>query len=115
MSKNKVLIRSLLASGLVLAALQAGAKDSEWYFKVTNDTESRITALQVSVDRKDWGDFDVGSGIKPGETETLQWDASTDEEPCEQYIRARFSDGSVSPPSKMDFCQNLDDPIVFSE
>ena len=105
----------LLAAGLLAAANAALAQDSEFYFKVTNDTESRISALQVSIDRKEWGDFDIGKGIKSGETETLVWDASTDEEPCEQYIRAKFSDGSVSPPSKMDFCQNLDDPIVFSE
>lgn len=113
----KTLIRTaaLLAAGLLVAGNTAQAKDSDWYFKVTNDTESRITKLQVSIDRRDWGDFDIGRGIKSGETETLIWDASTDEEPCEQYIRAQFSDGSVSPPSKMDFCQNIDDPIVFSE
>ena len=113
----KTLVRTaaLLAAGLLAAVNIAQAKDSEWYFKVANDTESRITKLQVSIDRSDWGDFDIGKGISAGETETLIWDASTDEEPCEQYIRARFSDGSVSPPSKMDFCQNLDDPIVFSE
>ncbi len=106
---------ALAALGLGLAVSAAAAKDSEWYFKVTNSTESRIVKLQVSADRKEWGDFDIGSGIKAGETETLTWDASTDDEPCEQWIRAKFKDGSTSEPSKQDFCQNLHDPIEFSE
>lgn len=104
----------LLGITLALASASAGAGDS-WHFKVTNDAESKITKLQVSEDGKTWGYFDIGSGIAPGSTETLLWDKSTDNEGCEQYIRAVFADGSTSPPSRQDFCTDLDDPIVFSE
>ncbi|MDM4768935.1 hypothetical protein [Solimonas sp. SE-A11] len=115
MSSNRLTNHVVWIASLLLVAGNAAARDSEWYFKVSNDTGSRITALQVSIDRQAWGDFDIGRGIKAGATETLTWDASTDDEPCEQWIRAKFADGSVSPPSKQDFCQDLDDPIVFSE
>lgn len=105
---------SLLCAVVVLPATSAGAA-AEWHFKVANSTESTITRLEVSEDRKQWSAFDVGSGIRPGRTETLVWDSSTDDEGCEQWIRAKFSDGSTSPASRQDFCQDLDDPIEFTE
>lgn len=105
---------TLLCVALGLPALQASAA-GEWHFKVTNKTDAKITKLQVSEDKKDWGDFDIGSGIGPGKTETLVWDSSTDNESCTQWIRAKFADGSTSEPSKQDFCKDLDDPIEFSE
>jgi hypothetical protein len=104
---------ALLCVAFALPAF-AGAAD-QWHFKVTNATETRITKLQVSEDKKTWGDFDIGRGIAPGKTETLVWDSSTDDEGCEQWIRARFSDGSTSPPSKQNFCEDLDTPVEFTE
>lgn len=99
---------------LVLAAGEVSAANT-YHFKVANKTSTDITKLQVSVDKKTWGEFDVGDGIKAGETETLVWDASTNDEPCEEWIRAKFSDGEWSPPSHQDFCQNMDTPIEFGE
>lgn len=113
MSKAKAILLDAASVGLLLLAAQAAA--GEWHFKVANETKAKITKLQVSLDKKDWGDFDVGSGIATGETVTMEWDASTDSDPCKEWIRAKFSDGQYSAPSKQDFCQNLDDPIVFSE
>jgi len=55
------------------------------------------------------------AGIGPGETAKMVWDSSTDSEPCEQWIRAKFSDGEYSAPSKQDFCEDLDTPIDFGE
>ena len=104
----------VLPIGLIGAFGQAHAA-KEYHFKVANKTESDITTLQVSVDKKRWGAFDVGDGIKAGETETLVWDASTNDEPCEQWIRAKFSDGEWSPPSRQNFCQDMDSPIEFGE
>jgi hypothetical protein len=104
----------LFCAALTLTALNASAAD-QWHFKVKNATETRITKLQVSEDKKTWGDFDVGRGIAPGKTETMEWDSSTDGEGCDQWIRAKFSDGSTSPPSKQNFCEDLDTPIEFSE
>jgi len=105
---------ALLCVAFALPAQHASAAD-QWHFKVKNATETRITKLQVSEDKKSWGDFDVGDGIKAGETETLVWDASTNDEPCEQWIRAKFSDGEWSPPSHQDFCKDMDAPIEFGE
>lgn len=104
----------LLCAAAALPALSAIAAD-QWHFKVTNSTQSRITKLQVSEDKQSWGDFDIGRGIAPGKTETLVWDSSTDDEGCEQWIRAKFSDGSYSPASRQNFCEDLDSPIEFSE
>ena len=105
---------ALLGAAFSLFAGQASAAD-QWHFVVKNATESKIVKLQVSEDKSSWGDFDVGSGIAAGEQSTMVWDSSTDKEGCEQWIRAKFADGSTSAPSKQDFCQDLDDPIEFSE
>lgn len=114
MSMNKKVWAAMLGAAFVLPAMQATAAD-QWHFVVANKTESRIVKLQVSEDRKQWGDFDIGRGIAAGETATLIWDASTDNEDCNQWIRAKFMDGSYSEASKQDFCKDLDDPIEFSE
>ena len=105
---------ALVCAVLGFAAMQAHAAD-EWHFVVSNKTSSKIVKLQVSEDKSEWGDFDVGSGIAPGATETMIWDHSTDNEGCEQWMRAKFADGTSSPASKQDFCQDLDDPIEFTE
>lgn len=105
---------ALVVAAFSVAAVQAHAAD-EWHFVVSNATNSKIVKLQVSEDKSEWGDFDVGSGIAAGDSETMIWDHSTDNESCEQWMRAKFADGSTSEPSKQDFCQNLDDPIEFGE
>ncbi len=115
MSIQSQLFRSALAFCLLGASVQVFSADSQWHFKVTNDTKTPIIKLEVSENKKDWGDFDIGKGIKPGVTDTMVWDASTDSEDCNQWIRAKFADGSTSDASKLDFCKDLDDPIVFSE
>lgn len=111
--RNKVKA-GLFCAVLALPTLQAAAAD-QWHFKVKNATESRITKLQVSEDKKTWGDFDVGRGIGAGKTETMLWDSSTDNEGCDQWIRAKFSDGTYSEASKQNFCEDLDTPIEFTE
>lgn len=111
---SNILRISLFGAVLSLFAGQVSAAD-QWHFVVSNATSSKIVKLQVSEDKSSWGDFDIGSGIAPGATSTMVWDASTNNEGCEQWIRAKFADGSTSPPSKQDFCQDLDDPIEFSE
>jgi len=75
----------------------------------------RVPTLQVSVDKKTWGNFDVGDGVKAGDTETFVWDESTNNEPCEEWIRAKFSDGEWSPASHQNFCKDMDAPIEFTE
>jgi hypothetical protein len=111
--KHGLFVASLCVAGC-LASLQAVAGD-DWHFVVKNNTSVNITKLQVSQDKSTWGNFDIGSGIGPGERATLIWAASTDEQKCHQWIRAKFSDDSYSEPTKQDFCHDLDDPIEFTE
>ncbi len=114
MSIKTTLSISLLCIATAIPALQASAAD-EWHFVVSNTSSSKIVKLQVSEDKSEWGDFDVGSGIAAGSTVTMIWDHSTDGEGCEQWMRAKFADGSFSEASKQDFCEDLDTPIEFAD
>ena len=107
------LVASLVSATLALAAFSPAHAEENLYFYVKNRADSRIVKLQVSENRKNWGDFDIGRGIAPGQKVKLIWDPSTDDENCKQWIRAKFADGSTSDPSKFDFCDDFDDPIEF--
>ncbi|MEO8673246.1 MAG: hypothetical protein ABI411_18165 [Tahibacter sp.] len=113
-SRSKLFALLASASVFAVAAFDASAAE-QWHFVVKNGTSSNITQLQVSVDNKTWGDFAVGKGIAPGQTATMIWDESTNNEPCEEYLRAKFADGSASESSKQDFCKDLDSPIEFND
>ena len=96
----------MLAIALVLmSATLSFAKSYEYKFKVHNNTKQDIKKLQVSIDGKKWGDFDIGSGIKAGATDELVWDKTTDNEPCEEYFKVQFADGEWSEAVKFDFCE----------
>lgn len=96
----------MLALALVLMSTTLSfAKTNEYRFKVHNNTKQDIKKIQVSQDGKNWGYFDIGDGIKAGATDELVWDKSTDNEACEQYFRAQFSDGEWSDAVKFDFCE----------
>jgi hypothetical protein len=114
MSINKIVFSTVLSIAFAFPAFTHAA-EGQWTFKVTNKATSKITKLEVSEDKSKWGNFDIGSGIAPGKTMTLAWDSSTDNQACTQWIRAKFSDGGFSEPSKQDFCENLDDPIEFTD
>lgn len=90
-----------MVSGLSMAVVQAA---DEYSFKVHNTTSSLIKQILVSQDKKEWGEFNIGSGIKAGTAVELAWDESTNNESCKQYVKAVFADGSESTPSKFDFC-----------
>src|SRR5262245_41816114 len=83
----------VLALVVMSATLTSSAKSNEYKFKVHNNTKQAIKKLQVSVDGKKWGVFDIGNGIAAGATEELIWDKSTDNEPCEQFFKVQFADG----------------------
>lgn len=96
---------TLLALALLLVSVPVGyANPQEYSFKVHNVGKNRILKLLASEDGKNWGYFDIGSGINPGETKTIVWDKSTDNQSCQQYFKAAFDDGLESPPKKFDFC-----------
>jgi hypothetical protein len=103
------LAASLLATGM------ASAED-EHRFKVANETAVTITELQVSPDQKKWERLDIDRGIQPGTTKKLALEASASEASCEQWIRAEFSDGGYTDPSRQDLCEkSSDEPIAFWE
>jgi hypothetical protein len=83
------------------------------YFFVKNDSDTRIQKLLVSENRKIWSSFGLGHGIDPGEQRKLFWKTSTNSQSCNQWMKAKFSDGSETAAVKFNFCEDLDTPIVF--
>ncbi len=89
----------------MISGNSAVAAESEYSFSVRNNTRVNITKLLVSEDGKDWGYFDIGSGIAAGSNTTLTWDSSTNDEGCDQYVKAAYADGSESEKAKFNFCE----------
>jgi hypothetical protein len=98
----KVLLLALTFTTLSLASAFA----EEYKFKVTNHTKTLIKKILVSEDGEKYGFFDIGSGIKPGQTVTLVWAKSTNNEDCKQHVKAVYADGSESEPAMFDFCDS---------
>lgn len=89
----------------VIAVDNATAAESEFSFKVHNNTRTKMTKLLVSGDKKEWGYFDIGQGIAAGGNMTLVWDSSSNNEGCNQYVKAAYADGSESEEAKFNFCE----------
>lgn len=99
-------LKILFASVAVFAiGAQVQAAESEFSFTVHNSTKFAIKQILVSEDGKTWGEFDIGSGIAAGATESLVWDTSTNNDECSQSVKAVFSDGEESEPAVFDFCE----------
>jgi len=96
---------SVAIAFVMVAIASLNAADGDYSFKVKNTTDEKITKLLASTDGKDYGNFDIGKGIKPGETVTLQWDKSTDKSDCEWFFKAVFADGEESEAEAFDFCE----------
>ncbi|MBX9457964.1 MAG: hypothetical protein KL863_19165 [Rhizobium sp.] len=88
------------------AVFAAAAHAEEFSFTATNTDKSVLTEVLVSENKRDWGHFDIGSGIKPGSTVNLVWDQSTNSDSCAQWVKATWADGSESEPAKFDFCES---------
>ena len=97
---------SVVAALTLVTLASLTAAESNYSFKVTNTTDTAIKKLLASTDDKDYGNFDIGKGIKPGETVTLAWDKKTDDSDCEWYFKAVFADGEESEAVKFDFCED---------
>ena len=103
----------MLATLTLALPATAGDDSEEWYFFVKNGTDHRVTNLEVSIDKETWGKFEIGKGIQPGNTVKLVWAPETNDEPCEQWLRATYDDGKTGEAHNMNFCQDLDEPIEF--
>ena len=99
--KAALLAASLLAAGAATSVAHA----ADYSFTVHNSTDTRITKILASENRKTWGAFNVGSGIKPGAYVKLVWDKSTNNQECDQWVKAVFADGSETKPAMFDFCE----------
>ena len=93
-----------IAAAVVLMSVSAFADN--YKFKVTNNTDTKITKILVSEDGEEYGYFNIGSGIVPGKTVTLVWDQSTNGESCEQYFKAVFANKEESEAQSFDFCED---------
>ena len=80
---------SLASAALVGLTLMVGtAHASDFSFNVHNSTDTRITKILVSENRKSWGQFNIGRGIQP------------------QWVKAVFADNTEAKPAKFDFCED---------
>ena len=107
----KPLANSLLRPALLLVVwgtVAPCALASEYSFFVTNNTRTNIVKIQTQMLGGPWGDFDLGGAIRPGEHVELHWAESSNDQSCTQFVRAKFSDGSSSKPSKFNFCSKPD-------
>lgn len=113
MKFHRSLLLATVIGTLSLVAKVSPAAAGQWYFWVKNSSDATIQKLLVSENRQNWGYFDIGDGIVPGDEVKLLWDESTNNQGCNQWIKAQFSDGSESKPAKFNFCKDLDTPIEF--
>ena len=104
----KTYLKSALSIAVAIAVTAVAslhAAEDSYSFKVKNTTKDKITKLLASTDGKDYGNFEIGKGIKPGETVTLVWDKKTDSSDCEWFFKAVFEDGEESEAEAFDFCE----------
>jgi hypothetical protein len=104
---------TLSTAAMLMSAIPGKAQErSQWYFFVTNSSDSAINQLMVSLDDNEWHSFN-NSYVAPGKTKKFNWYKKTDNDTCEQWIKAEFADGEESTPIKIDFCSDIDTPLVF--
>ncbi len=104
--QSKFVRMTLLSVAFVLMSFSVSyAQDSEWSFKVTNNTRTTIKSLWVAEPKKKYKHFEIGKGIRPGETITLIWSKATDNESCKQWFKAVYSDDVETEPAYVDFCE----------
>jgi hypothetical protein len=102
---KKALLIGCAALVMTIVPPVARAADGDYSFKVKNTTDELITKILVSEDGEKYGYFDIGKGIKPGESMTLVWDKSTNSSSCHQYFKAVWESGKEGKPVKFDFCE----------
>lgn len=112
--QSKFIRTALLSFAFMLLSFTAAnAQDSEWSFRVTNNTKYTIKKLFAAEGGEKYKYFDIGSGIAPGKTVTIVWNKITDTEKCEQYFFAVYSDGVETEEAEFDFCED-DVHLVFN-
>jgi hypothetical protein len=104
--QNRFTKAIVLASAfLVLAFFSPAVRADDYSFKVHNNTKETITKILVSEDGETYGYFDIGDGIKAGDTETLTWHKSTNSQACKQWFKAVWASGEEGKPVQFNFCE----------
>ncbi|MFN2476206.1 MAG: hypothetical protein ABR526_07705 [Chthoniobacterales bacterium] len=103
---KKMTCLALAAAALAFSPAAAHAEGEDGQFKVTNTTKTKIVKLLASEDGKNYGNFDIGDGIAPGKTVTLNWGKNTKDTGCKWHLKAVFSDGEESEEKDFDFCED---------
>lgn len=93
------------AFAIMLSLAPVAAQAEEYKFKITNNTNQTITKVLVSEDGEDFGFFNIGKGIKAGQTAELVWAQHTNDGECEQWFKAVFANGEESEAVQFDFCE----------
>ena len=104
--KKAILLACALLVTTFATQFALAADDDQHSFKVKNTTDELITKILVSEDGEKYGYFDIGKGIKPGQTVTLVWDKSTNDDSCDQWFKAVWESGKEGKPVKFDFCED---------
>lgn len=97
---------ALAAAALAFSPAVNAAESDDGQFTVKNTTKTKIVKLLASEDGKNYGNFDLGDGIAPGKTVTLNWGKNTKDTGCNWFLKAVFSDGEESEAKKFDFCED---------
>lgn len=115
MSKSKIGLAIVIGASIIGLVATSRAEAEQWFFFVQNDTSSKIIKLEVKESGGSWSGFRLSGGIRSGERVKIVWAESTNDQGCEQYLRATFADGSKSAPKVFDFCKDLNEPIVYTD
>ena len=106
----------LIVLGAVASITASQSVNAEqWFFFVQNQSSSKIIKLEAKEENRPWGSFAMAGSINPGETKKIVWAESSNNQGCNQYLRATFADGHKSPATLFDFCKDLHDPIVYND
>jgi len=101
--KKALLVGCALVATTFFSPIAVAGDD--YSFKVHNTTKELITKILVSEDGEKYGFFDIGAGIKPGESMTLVWNKETNGQSCTQWFKAVWESGEEGKPVKFNFCE----------
>ena len=101
---RRVALFACAAIVMTFAFSAVQARNEGYSFRVHNKASEAVKKILASEDGKNWGHFNIGDGIEPGQTVKIVWDKSTDDQSCEQYFKIVFEGGSQTAPAKFDFC-----------
>lgn len=98
-------MKRILAITLFAMLTSTTASAEGYKFDVKNSTDQKMVHLLVSQDGKTWSEFDLGGGIAAGKSGTMEWSEASNNQSCEQQVKAVYADKSESEPASFDFCE----------